>query len=400
VISNEGALYTGRFICGLGVGIEGVVAPMLLAEISPPSMRGQITTLHQLLLTIGILFSAIIGYFFITYVDHGWKYVQAFTGIPALIQCLWWNKLPESPRWLLRQAQTKQDDSYILQAKTVLTNLRGDVGMVEEELLEMRHELESEKETASVSWKEVFGLGRILYIGLALMFFNPLTGINAVIFYSTTIFNFAGFSQDILATILVRLVNVVMTVVSFFLVDRLGRKILLFRGTAVMWVSLLLQGVILLTLNSNEKAQGVIAVMGTLLFICGYAIGFGAVSWVLMNEILPTRVKPKAFSLFVAEAWFWNVIISRETLTVIQALGGGSDNDQEKRGVAILFLIFGVLAIMAWFFIAIFVPETKVQKGNDGSSDDDKVVNARLVLPQGVSVFEDGPDRTATTRTL
>jgi len=331
VISQEGALYTGRFICGLGVGIEGVVAPMLLAEISPPAMRGRVTTLHQLLLTIGILFSAIIGYFFITYVDHGWKYIQAFTGVPALIQCLWWNKLPESPRWLLRQGQLRNDDSYVEKARTVLRSLRGDQDAVESELLEMRHDLEAEKETSTVKWSEVCGLGRILYIGLALMFFNPLTGINAVIFYSTTIFNFAGFSQDILATISVRLVNVIMTVVSFFLVDRLGRKILLSRGTAVMWLSLILQGVILLVLNGDEQVQGIIAVFGTLTFICGYAIGLGAVSWVLMNEILPARVRPKAFSLFVAESWFWNVIISRETLSVIQALGGGSNDGQEKK---------------------------------------------------------------------
>jgi len=233
-------------------------------------------------------------------------------------------------------------------------------------------------------------MGRIFYIGLALMFFNPMSGINAVIFYSTTIFNFAGFSQDILATISVRLVNVIMTVVSFFLVDRLGRKILLSRGTLVMWCSLILQGVILLALNSNEQVQGVLAVVGTLTFICGYAIGMGAVTWVLLNEILPDRLRPKTFSLFVAESWFWNVIISRETLSVIEALGGGSSDDQEKKGVAILFLIFGAIQVVAWFFILGFIPETKMSRKADDQA------NTRLILPPGVSVFDDPPKREAT----
>jgi len=333
----------------------------------------------------------VIGYFFITYVDHGWKYVQAFTGVPALIQCLWWRTLPESPRWLLRQGQKLNDQTYVDKARVVLKNLRGDdANAVESELTQLRHDLDSEVDTSTVAWKEVFGMGKIFYIGLALMFFNPMSGINAVIFYSTTIFGFAGFKQDILATISVRLINVIMTVVSFFLVDRLGRKILLSRGTIVMWISLLLQGIILLALNSNEQVQGILAVVGTLTFICGYAIGMGAVTWVLLNEILPDRVRAKTFSLFVAESWFWNVIISRETLSFIELLGGGSSDSQEKEGVAILFLIFGAIQVCAWIFILVFIPETKV------SHNVEDPANTRLIIPQGVSAFDDPPDRTET----
>jgi len=398
VFSSDVALYIGRFLCGLGVGVEGVVVPILLAEMSPAAMRGQITTLHQLMITLGILFSSLIGYVFVEYVSHGWKYIQGFTAVPAVIQVVLAFKVPESPRWLVRQSQSRSDAAYIDKARTTLQDLRGDSDVVEQELLEMRHELESEKESSNVSWSEVWALKRVLWIGLLLMFFNPMTGINAVIFYSTKIFEFAGFQQDILATVSVTTTNVIMTLISFFLVDRVGRKVLLSTGTLLMWLALIVQGVILLALNSQEHVQGIIAVTGALVFICGYAIGMGAVSWVLMNEILPARVRPKAFSLFVAESWLWNVIISLTTLTVIEALGGGSSDSEEKKGVAILFLIFGVLAVLAWAFILVLVPETKGQgaavQGPSAHTDDDVHGTTRLVVPK-VSAF----DRRSTLNT-
>jgi len=177
-------------------------------------------------------------------------------------------------------------------------------------------------------------------------------------FYSTKIFAFAGFSEAILATVSVGCVNVLMTIVCVYLVDRAGRRSLLIVGTCVMVGALLLLGIVLLAMNDSPDAQGIIAVIALLLFVCGFAVGLGAVAWVVMGEVVPTRVRGKANSLFVAENWAWNLILAATVLYAIDGLGGGDSDDNKKRGVAILYFIFCGIAILGVAFFFTF-PETK-----------------------------------------
>jgi len=223
----------------------------------------------------------------------------------------------------------------------------------------MKEEIERETNVDQIRWAEVFEFKRPLIIGFGLLFFQAGTGVNSVIFYSTKIFGFAGVSQSILATVSVGVVNVCMTLVSVILVDRLGRRSLLLIGTGVMVFALTLNGIVLLTLNGSETVQGYLAVFGTLLYVTGFAVGLGAVAWVIMQEVVPGRIRGKAGSLFIGENFLINILISLLTLTAIEGLGGGSDDDSEKRGVAILFLIFALISFLAFVFIYIVVPETK-----------------------------------------
>jgi len=334
---------------GLGIGLGSSIVPILLAELAPASIRGQIASLHQLWLTIGILVCGLVSYGFVTYVNHGWKYVQFGHVIPALIQVSLAWYIPESPRWLLRQPDGNG------RARETLRSVRP-AGDINTELQMMAQEMESDQ--SEVTWGEVFALRKPLLIGFGLMFFQAMTGINSVMFYSTNIFSFAGFSQAILATVSVGCVNVLMTIVCVYLVDRAGRRSLLLWGTSVMVGALIILGIVLLAMDNYETAQGIIAVIALLLFVCGFAVGLGAVAWVVMGEVVPTRVRSKANSLFVAENWLWNLLLAGTVLSAINGLGGGSSQEQQKKGVAYLYFFFCGIAVLGVFFF-LRLPETK-----------------------------------------
>ena len=208
-----------------------------------------------------------------------------------------------------------------------------------------------------------------------------------MIFYSTTIFGFAGFNDSILATVSVGAVNVLTTMLASRVVDQMGRKTLLlggkyacvelvclccygvwlYIGTSTMFVSLVvLSGVLGYGNSLGEATQGLIAVVSVLVYIFGFAIGLGAVCWVVMSEIMPQRLRTKAVSLFLSLNWGANLIIGLVTLTAIEALGGvkhgmseDEKSDAEKTGVAYLYFIFAIISLLGLVFIKLVVPETK-----------------------------------------
>lgn len=357
VFSSFASICVGRTILGFSIGVSGTIVPMLLSEISPSEIRGTITTLHQLMITIGILFAGLMGWGFVPNVAHGWRFVQGFTVIPAVLQLIFTSLIPESPRWLVRakqnvDSQGSDQPGALTLARQVLSQYTADPHSPE---LEERLRAMGEADPQEADWTEVFRTRKPLLIGLTLMFFLAMTGINTVIFYSTNIFEIAGFDQPIIGTVSIGAVNVITTIASVFLVDRLGRRTLLIIGTAGMTFSLFFNSAILLALNSHEKVQGIVAVIATLMYVISFAVGLGAVVWVLLSEIMPSRVRSKAFSLFLAKCWFWNLLLSLGSLTVIDSIGNGD----EKRGVAYLFIIFGFLSFASLLFSIFILPETK-----------------------------------------
>jgi SP family facilitated glucose transporter-like MFS transporter 8 len=154
-----------------------------------------------------------------------------------------------------------------------------------------------------------------------------------------------------------------MTVVSIYLIEKAGRRILLIMSSGVMAVCLTCLGCILLLMpadtDSSKKAQGLLCIVLVLLYVAGFAVGFGAVPWVYLAEVTPAKIRSKAFSLFIQENWFWNLLISLSTLTLIEGIGGGSADAQQKKGVAWLFLIFAAIAALAFVFVVTYVKETK-----------------------------------------
>ena len=275
---NLSCLFIGRLISGFGVGIVSVLAPILLAEMASPENRGTITIMHQVSLTLAILVAALVGYGLVTYVNHGWQYTVGLTCVPSLIMLAGAHLVPESPKWLV--AQGRQGD-----AVSIIRRLRPLGYDAEAEATEILSDCKGETRASDVTWSEVFACKKAVVVGCGLMFFQALTGINSVTFYSTTIFSFAGFDQAILATASFGAVNFVTTLVAAYLVDNLGRKVLLSWGTYIMFGALVSLSTVLVAANDNPALQGPVAVASVLVFVVGFAIGLGAVCWVIMSEV-------------------------------------------------------------------------------------------------------------------
>ncbi|CAM9182284.1 unnamed protein product [Ectocarpus sp. 6 AP-2014] len=373
VAVGSSELFVGRFLAGMGVGCGSGVVPVLLSEVSSPKNRGAVGSIHQLMINLGILSSGLLGYALVEDVPHGWRYVQGFIVVPAAVQLALAGLVPESARWLVKQGR-------IAEAKAVLRKLHGGGGaggagggQTDDEIgreVDGMGGNKGEEHKGNVSWAEVFAYRRPVMIGVLLMLIQAFTGINTVVFYSTTIFELAGVDNTVLATVSVGLTLVVMTSVSGSLVDKAGRRSLMLIGTLVMALALAILSGSLLWLNATPRAQGCLAVAATLLFISGFSLGQGSVCWILLTEIVPSRIRAQAFSIFTAINWLSNLFIGLFTLSAIDAMGewllpssgGGSSSpsarDQQKVGVAGLYAVFCVLSVLAVAFIYFFVRET------------------------------------------
>ncbi|KAG9414949.1 Serine/threonine-protein kinase ht1 [Aphanomyces cochlioides] len=369
---TKDGIYVGRTIIGFACGIVTNVTPILLAEISPAQIRGQVTTLHQLLLTIGILGTSLLGYALVSNVPSGWRYVNAFVAVPAVLQCMLTPCIPESPRWLL--SVNRVDD-----AKVQLRSLRQVIYETEldEEIQDIQQDLSSNRDhnPKDVTVVSLWRYKKAMILGSFLVFFQAMTGINTVMLYSTKIFEIAGVKSPIMATASVGTVNVLATVFSVVLVDTCGRKILLLLSSGLMSISLAVLSYALLTLSG--EVQGILAVVCVLIFVIGFAIGLGAVIWVVLGELTPSSIRSRAMGVFMAISYACNVFVATCTLGIIQALGTGSDPDEkDKNGIAKLYLIcwyanisslfpilissHSALSVACFIFIAQWLPETKM----------------------------------------
>ncbi|CAN0286427.1 unnamed protein product [Ectocarpus fasciculatus] len=327
------------------------------------------------MINLGILSSGLLGYALVEDVPHGWRYVQGFIMVPAVVQLALAGLVPESARWLVKQGRTTE-------AKAVLRKLHGGGGaggagdgQTDDDIgreVDGMGGNKGEEHKGNVSWAEVSAYRRPVMIGVMLMLIQAFTGINTVVFYSTTIFELAGVDNTVLATVSVGLTLVVMTSVSGSLVDKAGRRSLMLIGTLVMALALAILSGSLLWLNATPRAQGCLAVAATLLFISGFSLGQGSVCWILLTEIVPSRIRAQAFSIFTAINWLSNLFIGLFTLSAIDTMGGWllpssseggsspspSARDQQKVGVAGLYALFCVLSVLAVAFIYFFVRET------------------------------------------
>jgi sugar porter (SP) family MFS transporter len=296
-------LYVGRLVTGFAVGLTSVVAPVLLSEIASQTTRGTITTLHQLAIVVGILIASLVAYGCVTYLHNGWQYVQAFPVLPATLMMMFSSMIPESPKWLI----TRKGD--IEAAIAVLKRLRSPEENIPEEAEAMRVASQSDS-AEEATWGELYAWRKAMIIGCGLMFFQAMTGINSVIFYSTTIFGFAGVSEAILATASVGVVNLFATILAANLVDKHGRKTLILTGSFIMLVALLLLSMVLwFGSDLGATTQGGIAVLGVLVFVFGFAVGLGAACWVIFSEVVPTRLRTKAFGIFMSVNFAFNILI-------------------------------------------------------------------------------------------
>ncbi|XP_073966831.1 solute carrier family 2, facilitated glucose transporter member 1-like [Choristoneura fumiferana] len=344
VASSAELLILGRLVIGINSGLNAGLAPMYLAEISPVSLRGSIGTVYQLVITISILLSQVLGLESVLGTPDGWPWLLAVCAIPAIIQCATLPLCPESPKYLLLNKGRE------LHAQRALNWLRGDAA-VHGEMEEMHQEAEKNKVSKKVTLRELFGnrsLRQPLLIAMTIMVAQQLSGINAVMFFSTEIFTQASikapYSQY--ATLGMGAMNVVMTVVSLVLVEVAGRKTLLLVGFTGMFVCTVALNVAMLYTTSYTWIP-YLCIALVILFVVMFAVGPGSIPWFLVTELFNQSSRPAAASVAVTVNWAANFIVGLSFLPLQLIL---------KANVFIIFAAFQLLFII---FISRKVPETK-----------------------------------------
>ncbi|EMR10795.1 hypothetical protein PNEG_00943 [Pneumocystis murina B123] len=369
VALNYSSLSTGRFIGGIGVGMLSMSAPLYMAEISPPEIRGVLLVLEELSIVTGIVVA-----FWITYgtrfIDSTWSFRFPFLIqiIPGLILGFGVFFLPFSPRWLA----FKGHDEKCLRSLCKLRQLPESDPIIQKEWIEIRAEAKFQQQTNEirhpklkdgrlfttikleiVSWFDLFkkGCWRRTIVGIGVMFFQQFVGINALIYYSPTLFKTLGLDYDmqLLMSGILNVTQLVGVFTSIYTMDRLGRRPLLLIGSILMFISHLSIAIIVGLYGHNwsiYKIQCWIGVSFLLFYMLSFGATWGPVPWALPAEIFPSSLRAKGVAVSTCSNWLNNFIIGLITVPLVE---------KTNYGAYIFFSAFCLLsAIFTWFFI----PET------------------------------------------
>lgn len=331
-------LAIGRVVVGIAIGVASFTAPLYISEVSPPQVRGKLVSLNQLMITIGIVVSYLADYGLSG--ARAWRWMFGVAAVPALILVIGLIFVPESPRWLMSRGLTER-------AREILKRIRQS-SSVDAELAEIEQSLQKQEG----GLREIFSAAvrPALVVGIGLAIFQQFTGINTVIYYAPTIFQFAGFpsaSVAILATAGVGVVNVALTIVALRLLDRAGRRHLLLYGLIGMILSLAILGFAFLS-PSLSSAIAWIAVISLAVYVACFAIGLGPVFWLMIAEIYPLRVRGQAMAVATVANWGANLLVALTFLSLLHSLGRSWT-----------FWLYGIIGVLAWVFVYKLVPETK-----------------------------------------
>ncbi len=333
-------LVVGRVVVGLGIGMASTTVPVYISEVSPPEARGWQVSLFQLAITIGILAAYLVDYAFAK--SQAWRWMLGLAAVPGVILGIAMIFLPESPRWLARWSHPEN-------ARAVLVRIRG-TQEVETELREILGSLAHSEEHGA--WSDLLkpAVRPALVVGVGLAIFQQVTGINTVIYYAPTIIQSAGLPSAeaaILATAGIGLVNVLMTIVAMWLIDRVGRRPLLLTGIVGMILSLGVLGFVFRSGAQNAAAVR-LAVITLMAYVTFFAISLGPIFWLLIAEIFPLKIRGQAEGAAAGTNWIFNLLVSMTFLTLVELIGP-----------TWTFWLYGLLAIAALIFCYYLVPETK-----------------------------------------
>ncbi|XP_054789826.1 inositol transporter 1-like [Prosopis cineraria] len=341
-------LILGRLLVGLGVGIASVTAPVYIAEASPSEIRGGLVSTNTLMITVGQFLSYLINLAF-TQVPGTWRWMLGVSGVPAVIQFVFMLFLPESPRWLFMKDRKNE-------AINVLSKIY-DFARLEDEVEFLRVQSEQDhNKMREIRYWDVFKFKEIrlaFLAGAGLQAFQQFTGINTVMYYSPTIVQMAGFHSNELALLLSLVVagmNAAGTVLGIYLIDHAGRRKLALYSLAGVITALILLTMSFLnqTSDSTNGLYGWLAILGLALYIAFFSPGMGPVPWTVNSEIYPEEYRGICGGMAATVNWVSNLIVAQSFLSIAAALGTGST-----------FLIIAGIAVLAFLFVALYVPETK-----------------------------------------
>lgn len=333
-------LIAARVVVGIAVGMVTFVVPLYLSELAPQKIRGVLVSLFQLALTVGILFAYLINRVFANF-EYNWRWMLGSGLFPAIILFIGICFLSDTPRWLISKNKDQE-------AKNIFNKLNPKAN-AEQQIKEIRATLQNKETSSSLQFQKWMLMP--VFVGVGIMFVQICTGINTIIYYTATIFNIAGFSSQIgaiYATIGIGFVNFSMTIVAIVLIDRWGRKPLLYSGLWGMFISLLSLGLAFKYSNLLGDNLKWVAVSSVVVYIASFAFSLGPVAWILASEILPLKIRGFAMSLCAAANFSFNFVVVLTFLPLINAIGEANT-----------FWIFSLITLASMGFVYYFVPETK-----------------------------------------
>ena len=322
-----------RFVGGLSIGASSVVAPVYISEIAPPAHRGRLVIAFQFNIVLGILLAYVSNYLLEGIGgDNDWRWMLGIVALPSLAFSFMMLLTPESPRWLLL---SRNDEAG---ARQVLALTNPDVDGAIAEIRSSRSEESSSGELFSGKFSKP------LMLAFLFAFFNQVSGINAVIYYAPRIFEMTGLGKEtaLLSTAGIGIVNLVFTVLGWSLIDRFGRRVLMYIGTAGYLTSL---GLIAMAFFNESYAN---VPVYTFVFIGAHAIGQGSVIWVFISEIFPNAVRANGMAWGSLTHWVFATIIAFVFPYFADLFGGGP-----------VFLFFFVMMIFQLLYVWKMMPETK-----------------------------------------
>ncbi|KAL9128527.1 MAG: hypothetical protein Q9217_002823 [Psora testacea] len=362
-------LTVGRLIGGIGIGMLSMVAPLYISEISPAEIRGALLVLEELSIVTGIVVA-----FWITYGtrymtgEWAWRLPFLLQLIPGLILGCGILFLPFSPRWLVSRGR----DSEALSALGTLRSLPTIDARVQQEWFDIRAEVAFHKETNALrhpklqggatgnrikleiaSWSDCFrrGCWRRTHVGIGLMFFQQFVGINALIYYSPTLFKTMGlnYSMQLIMSGVLNVTQLIGVSTSLWTMDRFGRRPLLLWGSCFMTISHIIIAVLVGEFSKDwpgHRAVGWVSVAFLLLYMLSFGASWGPVPWAMPSEIFPSSLRAKGVALSTCSNWLNNFIIGLITPSLVQNTGFGA------------YTFFAVFCLLSMIWTFCFVPET------------------------------------------
>lgn len=322
-----------RFMGGLGVGASTIAAPAYISEIAPAKDRGRLVSLYQFNIVLGILVAFFSNYLLSGIGDNDWRWMLGVQAIPAIFYTLFVITIPESPRWLISQSRMEE-------AKKVMKIISPDQ---DSELLATQ----MEEDYADAPKENIFMKKYRFPLMLAFLvaFFNQMSGINAFLYYAPRIFGEAGLGEKtaLLSSIGIGIVNMVFTLVGVNLIDKVGRKKLMFIGSIGYIISL---GLVSMAFYFHWT--GLAIPIFLFLFIASHAIGQGTIIWVFISEIFPNHLRASGQSFGSSTHWVLAAIIPSLIPTLFSTIGPGT-----------VFLVFTIAMVFQLLFVIFMMPETK-----------------------------------------
>jgi MFS transporter, SP family, sugar:H+ symporter len=351
-----------RIVGGLGIGIASVIAPAYIAEIAPAAVRGRLGSLQQLAITIGIFAALLSDALFANSAGgasepsllglDAWRWMFLVSVVPALVYVVIALRIPESPRYLVAVGRRAE-------AVAVLDSVTGQDEDPEQRVVQIEHTIAQDKalaEQATLRKPSGKGLLPIVWVGILLSVFQQFVGINVIFYYSTTLWQTVGFTEErsFIASVITSVTNVLVTFIAIGLIDKVGRRPILLTGSAGMAVSL---GVMALAFTqatgSGEDVSlpspwGPIALIAANAFVVFFGASWGPVVWVLLGEMFPNRIRAAALGVAAAAQWIANFLITVSFPPLLDAFGA-----------SIPYLMYAIFAALSFVFVLTKIPETK-----------------------------------------